>query len=367
MGWGGGVVSIHAVAKQAKVSPATVSRVLNNSGYVSDGLRRAVEEAVALLGYRPNVHARRLRGKRSKMIGLVFTNATYPFFAAVALAVEDIARQNGYSVVLGNTHGRIEAFDHYLETFASYDVDGLIVVPPGAPQQHRPALDALTIPYVLLDKRIRGLAVDQVATDNVAGATRMTEHLLAIGHRRIAFVGGDPRLPTARERAQGYRRALLARGVGVDKALIRMHDFSEESGFALTRALLRESRPEAIFAANFNVLLGALRAVRGAGLAIPDDVAVVGFDDIPFVAAVAPILTVIAQQSRAIGIAAAQLLLDKLGGTRALAEHRTVLLQPELIVRESCGARRRGLARATILAPEQPWAVLPIAEGIEVS
>lgn len=336
-------VGIQEVARHAGVSPATVSRVLNGNGAVRDALRRRVEHSIAALGYRPNQHARRLRGKRSTMIGLIFTDALNPFFNIIAAAIEDIARRNGYGVVVGTTRYERASFQHYLETFLDYGVDGLVVVPSDASRKHRVLLERLTVPYVVLDQRIPNLAADQVATDNVAGARRLADHLFDLGHRRIAFVGGDPKAPTGQERVRGYRLAHEARGLPVDEALVCMGDFWEESAFAITTALLGRDRPDALFAANLNTLVGTVRGVRAAGLAIPGDIAVVGFDDIPFMSAVIPFLTVVAQQSRMLGVAAAQLLFDRLDGTRASADYQTILLQPELIVRESCGV----LLRAT--------------------
>jgi LacI family transcriptional regulator len=343
------------VARHAGVSSATVSRVLNGNGRVRPELRRRVEQSIAALGYRPNQHARRLRGKRSGMIGLIFTDALNPFFAIIAVAIEDVARQNGYTVVLGNTRYESATFRHYLDTFLAYGVDGLVVVPSDASGEHRTLIERLPVPCVVLDQRIPHLAVDQVASDNVAGARQLAEHLLDLGHRRIAFVGGDPQAPTGQERVRGYRLAHEARGVPVDESLVCMRDFWEESAFAITAALLARTRPDALFAANLNGLVGTVRAVRAAGLAIPGDIAVVGFDDIPFMSAITPFLTVVAQQSRMLGVIAAQLLLDKLGGRRALSEHQTVLLQPELLVRESCGAGLRAPGRPpAAVAPGLP-------------
>ena len=334
-------VSIQEVAQHAGVSPATVSRVLNGSSPVRDELRRRVEQSIAALGYRPNQHARRLRGKRSTMLGLIFTDALNPFFNIIAAAIEDVARQNGYAIVVGTTRYERGSFRHYLDTFVDYGVDGLVVVPSDASGEHRAMLERLPVPYVVLDQRIPSLAVDQVASDNVAGARQLTEHLLDLGHRRIAFIGGDPKAPTGQERVRGYRLAHEARGLAVDESLVLMRDFWEESAFADTIALLGRTRPDALFGANLNTLVGTVRAVRAAGLAIPGEIAVVGFDDIPFMPAIIPFLTVVAQQSRMLGVIAAQLLLDKVGGKRGRSEHQTVLLQPELIVRESCGARLR--------------------------
>src|SRR5215210_6002961 len=216
---GGTVVNMEEVARHAGVSPATVSRVLNGTGHVRDELRRRVEQSIAALGYRPNQHARRLRGKGSRMIGLIFTDALNPFFAIIAVAIEDVARQNGYAVVLGNTRYEPATFRHYLETFLAYGVEGLVVVPSDASGEHRGPIERLPVPCVVLDQRIPHLAVDQVASDNVAGARQLAEHLLDLGHRRIAFIGGDPQAPTGQERVRGYRLAHEARGVPVDESL----------------------------------------------------------------------------------------------------------------------------------------------------
>ena len=347
----GPAVGIQEVARHAGVSAATVSRVLNGNRQVGDELRRRVQQSVAALGYRPNQHARRLRGKRSKMLGLIFTDALNPFFNAIAAAIEDIARQHGYAVVMGTTRYERAAFQHYLDTFLDYGVDGLVVVPSDTSEEHRALLERLPVPYVVLDQRIPALAADQVATDNVAGARQLTAHLLALGYRRIAFVGGAPHLPTGQERVRGYRLAHEAHGVAVDESLVRMRDFWEESASAIAADLLGRARPDALFAPNLNTLIGTVRAVRAGGLAIPGDISLVGFDDIPFMSAVAPMLTVAAQQDRMLGVVAAQLLFDKLAGKRAPSEHRTVLLESKLIVRESCGARLRAGGCASARAP----------------
>lgn len=341
------MASIRAVAARAGVSPATVSRVLNGRGYVSQAVREKVERAVAELNYRPNVHARRLRGIRSHSIGLIFTHVTHPFSAEVAEAIEEVARQHGYFTVVGNTHRDSQLFDQYLAAFLAFGVDGLVVVPPATTTQVAASLAEVPVPWVVIDQPLPGLAADQVLTDNVEGAYRLTTHLLRVGHRRIAFVGGHPKTIKGRERLAGYERALGEYGLPVDRDLVRMRDFDEASGYELATELLQGARPNAFFAANLDVQLGVLRAVRDAGLAVPDDIALAGFDDLPFAAQFAPFLTVVAQQTRTIGVIAAQLLMDKLRGKRAPSEHQTVLLQPQLIVRASCGAGQHFVDPAT--------------------
>jgi LacI family transcriptional regulator len=250
-------------------------------------------------------------------------------------------------VIVGNTRWEFDAHLWYLETFVSYGVDGLLIVPAQMTKRQRSVLEALPVPYVLFDQRMANLPVDQVATDSVDGARRLVDHLVAVGHRRIALIGGTPKMPTARERLQGYRESLIAHGIPVDESLIRMRDFTNESGYLLTKELLDETTPDALFAVNLNTLVGTVQAVRERGLVIPNEIAVAGFDDIPFMAAIDPFLTVVAQPHRELGVVAAQLLLDKIEGKRAAAEHRTILLQAELIVRESCGVRLPGRTPGT--------------------
>ncbi len=333
-------MSIRAVAQHAGVSPATVSRVLNESGYVSDTVRARVEQAINELGFRPNVHARRLRGIRSRTIALVFTQVTHPFSAEVAHAIEEIVVQQGYFVVVGNTHKDSTLFDHYLKTFVSYGVEGFVVVPPAITKEVTASLEAISIPYVLIDQRIADLAVDQVVTDNFAGAYDLTSHLVTIGHRRIAFVGGPPTSQKGRDRLAGYEAALRDQGIPIEEDLIRTgEDFDEQIGLKLAADLLATTRPDVLLAANLDLQIGALTAIRLAGLRIPDDIAMAGFDDIPYAAYFAPHITVVAQQTRTLGTIAAQLLLDKLTGKRLMSDHETISLRPQLIVRGLAGVR----------------------------
>lgn len=333
-------MSIRAVAKHAGVSPATVSRVLNGSGYVSDTVRAKVELAIGELDFRPNFHARHLRGIRSRTIALVFTQVTHPFSAEVAYAIEEIAMQQGYFVVLGNTHRDSNLFDHYLKTFASYGVEGFVVVPPAITKEVIASLTSIPIPYVLIDQRIPDLAVDQVVTDNFAGAYDLTDHLARIGHRRIAYVGGPPALQKGRDRLAGYEAALRDHGIPAEAELVRTgEETDQQTGLALTANLLSETRPDVLFAANLDLQIGALQAIRLAGLRVPDDLAMAGFDDIPYAAHLTPSITVVAQQARTLGVIAAQLLLDKLSGKRPLSEHETISLRPQLIVRDRSGIR----------------------------
>lgn len=332
-------MSIRAVAKHARVSTATVSRVLNGSGYVSDTVRARVERAIEALHYRPNIHARRLRGMRSRMIALVFTQVTHPFSAEIANAIEDTAMQHGYFAVVGNTHRDSTLFDYYVKTFASYGVEGFVIVPPAITEGVTASLKSISVPYVLIDQRIPELAVDQVITDNFVGAYDLTSHLANIGHRRIAFVVGPQTSQKHQDRRAGYEAALRDHGLPIEEDLIRIgEDVDASIGLELAADLLGKTRPDVLFAASLDLQIGALQAIREAGLRMPDDIAMAGFDDIPYAAYLAPHITAVAQQTRTLGVIAAQLLLDKLSGKRPLIEHETVSLRPRLIIRGRAAA-----------------------------
>ncbi len=325
-------MSIRAVATRAGVSPATVSRVINGRGYVSDEARESVLTAITELDYRPNVHARRLRGVESKLIALLSDHVSHPFSAEIALAIDEIAQQRGYMVMMGNTLRESDRLQRYLNTFLASGVDGLVVVPPNDSPEVRAALQTITVPFVVLDQALPSLQADQVITDNRDGAYRLTAQLIQDGHRRVAFIGGNPRLRKGQERRAGYESALQDHGL-LDTRLIRMGDFSDQSGFELTTAALAESSPDALFAANMDVQVGMLRAVHAAGLRVPGDITLGGFDRLPYAAQYSPVSIVVAQQTRTIGVIAAQLLIDKLEGRRRPTDSEVVVLQPQLMVR----------------------------------
>lgn len=331
-------MSIRAVAELAGVSAATVSRVLNNSGYVSDATRRRVEQAAMELGYRPNPHARRLRGVGGRLIALLFNQVAHPFSSDVTLAIDEISERHGYFVIAGNTHQDNTRFERYLETFVANGVDGLIVVPPTVSPEVEEALRAVPVPYCLIDQQIPSLNADQIVTDNVSGAYAVTRQLLANGNRRIAFIGGNPKNQKARDRLKGYENALREYGIAHEASLVRMREFDQRSGFELTTEVLAGELPDALFAANMDIQVGMLRALRAAGLHAPADVALGAIDELPYAAEYSPFEVVAAQQTRTIGVIAAQLLIDKLEGRRDPSDHQVVVLQPQLI--------RRGRPRA---------------------
>lgn len=331
--------SLKQVAHEAGVSPATVSRVLNNSAHVSADTRVRVEKAIRVLRYQPNRVARRLRtqDRSSKLIGLVVPDIQNPFYVEVVRGVEDQAFANDYAVLMCN-FAQEEAKERlYLDIMRSESVDGLIVAP--AHQRDRKVVELARsgLPIVCVDRGLSGVDVDVVLVDNRHGAREAVEHLIRLGHRRIAYVAGLPVIPSTMERLAGYEEALSAHGIEKAEELVRFGDSKHESGRRLTRELLDlPDSPTALFTGNNLITLGALETIHGRGLRIPDDVAIVGFDDMYWSISLNPPLTAVAQPGHEIGRRAADMLFQRIAEPdRPCAK---VVLKTTLMVRRSCGA-----------------------------
>jgi len=330
-------VTIRDVAKQAGVAPITVSRVVNKSGYVSEETRARVEAAIAELGYVPNIIARSLRSRETRTLALILTDVTNPFWTTLARGVEDAASENGFSVIFCNTDESEDEQSRYLKVVLEKRVDGLLLVPAGESSDQVEFVRSQGVPLVLLDRRVPGVAVDSVRSDSEGAAYQLVRLLTSLGHRRIAILSGPATVSTAADRVAGYRRALVEAGVEPGQHLVYEGAFSVDSGYEMARqALVALPRPTAFFAANNFIAAGALRALRAAGLNVPDDVALVAFDDLPDSLVVEPFLTVAAQRAYEMGWRATELLLARLAGT-APQEYQDVILPTELIVRHSSG------------------------------
>lgn len=324
------------VADLAGVSKATVSRVLNNNPNVAEDLRARVLEAVNLLGYQPNRAARRLRSSSSDVLGLIISDIENPFFISVVRGVEDTAYAHQISVVLCNTDEDPVKQRMYLRVMQAEQVAGLIISPTSVTEDFT-EFERLGIPIILLDRLTANFEADAVTIDNVNGAFLAVKHLIDLGYKRIGMIGGSPHLTTGHERYEGYRKAMSAAGLKIDEKLIKVGDFKTESGYRLTQEFIAASQPpQAIFVANNLMTLGALRAMREQGVRIPQDIALVGFDDMPWSSELCPPLTAVSQPTYELGQETVQLLLRRLADPDAPI--RTVTLQPRLVVRESCGA-----------------------------
>ena len=345
------MATINDVAKRAGVSPVTVSRVINNVGNVSAATREKVELAIEELGYVPSVMARSLRSKRTRTLALMVSDVTNPFWTTVARGVEDTAQSRDYSVFLYNTDENPVKQQRYLDVVVAQQVDGVIIAPYDSDAQNLAPLRQRNIPTVIIDRRIEGWDVDSVRGDSLSGAKALVQHLIRLGHQRIAMISGPASTSTAEDRVAGYCMALAEAGIPLDTRLIVRGEYRTLSGEELTLRLLDEGlNPTAIFAANNVIALGVIDALEKRGLRIPHDIALVCFDDLPDVSRLFPFLTVVLQPAYDMGVNAAQLLLSRLDSEVSL-QPRHVVLPTRLIVRHSCGSRLQDSDHPTFSLP----------------
>ncbi|HEY6745726.1 MAG TPA: LacI family DNA-binding transcriptional regulator [Mycobacteriales bacterium] len=327
--------TLRDVAARAQVSFKTVSRVVNNEPGVSPVLAARVRTAIDELRFEPNAGARSLRRSdgRTASIGLLLEDVANPYAASVQRAVEDEARPRGVMVFSGSLDEDPTRERELVRAFTARRADGLLLMPASADQGYLERELRAGTAIVCIDREARGLAVDSVITTNMAGAAEATRHLAAAGHRRIAYLGDRPGIPTAEQRYQGYRSALEGLGIPVDPALVVQgpHDVASADGTA-TALLTGPTPPTALFAAQNLITIGAITALRRLGL--ERRVAVVGFDDFPMADLLAPAVTVVAQDPAAIGRLAAKLLFARIDG---VAGTPTTHVVPSTLIRRGSG------------------------------
>lgn len=328
--------TIKDVARKAGVAPITASRVINQSGYVSDETRRRVEAAIEDLGYVPNRVARSLRSKQTHTLALVLTDITNPFWTTVARGVEDVASDAGFNVILCNTD-ETEAKEYdYVRVLLQKQVDGFLLVPAHSAARSVGLILKQNVPLVVLDREV-STSVDNVRSDSEGGAYLLTRHLIDLGHRRIGILSGPAAVSTAVERVAGYRRALIEAGLPLEERYIIYGAFTQEGGHRMAQQVLAlKPGPTALFAANNFIAIGAFKALREAGLRVPEDMALVAFDDLPSAFTLEPFLTVAAQRAYDMGRRATRRLLDRLGAEPPPGPEE-IVLPTDLIVRRSSG------------------------------
>jgi len=328
------MATIKEVAESAGVSITTVSHIVNGTRHVSERLTVKVRSAIDELGYRPHTAARSLRSCKTHMIGLILPDNTNPFFAEIARGVEDSCFDAGYSVILCNTDNNLEKEVNYLRLLENKGVDGIAFVSIGQDHEAIEILAKQKQPHVLIDRYIPDF--DCVLVDNRVGARKAVARLIELGHRRIGFISGRRNLVPSMEREQGYREALRHLGINVDPANLVEGDFGLESGNrAALRLLSRPHRPTALFAANDMMAIGALKAARQMALRVPEDLSVIGFDDIQLSSFVSPSLTTVAQPKYTMGRRTAEILLTRIKQpeTKTISEN----LSTRVVERESHG------------------------------
>lgn len=329
--------TIKRVADRAGVSIATVSRVGADPRSVSEKLRLRVEEAALALNYRPSRAARMLRGGTSQAVGVVIPDLENPFFTAVVRGIDLVLQAAGYTLLLANSDEDAARERNILLTLRAEGVAGIIFVPINSARDAYREVLAPPLYTVVVDRAPAQLRPDLVTVDNVEGTRIGVAHLFELGHRDVALLGGPLRHSTATERRQGYELALRDAGRPIRQDLIYSGDFREAGGYAGMNALIALARrPTAVFVANNLMTLGAFRALHEADVRIPEEVALVGFDDMPWATSLNPPLTAVSQPSQEIGSSAADLLLDRIARPDRAIRH--LILETKLVVRASCGA-----------------------------
>lgn len=330
------MASLQQVAERARVSIATVSRVLNKSDKVVPETRAAVEQALLDLGYRPSRVARRLRMNtgHAHLVGLIIPDIQNPFYAEIARGVEDAAYANEYALILCNSDENLDKERFYLDVMRAESVDGIVLPPFDDADAGVVEMVKSGIPVVCVDRSHGRAETDLVEVDNYQGALEAVRHLIERGHTSIALIEGRTQVSTSRERRRGYLDALAAHGITVRKELMRTGDFKQESGRILTNLLLDLRRPPtAFFVCNNLMTVGALSALHQRGVSVPDRAAVVGFDDLPWAEALDPPPTVVRQPAYEVGRQAMELLLKRI--MEPARPTVTVRLRPELVIRKS--------------------------------
>jgi LacI family transcriptional regulator len=284
------------------------------------------------------------------VVGLMVPDVGNPFYAPVVRGAESIARRAGFRIFVCNSESNLAYEGEYIADMLRQRVEGLLIAPVGDDSRaHLLRLQRHGTPFVLIDRSVNGVECDVVQGDSVGGARRLVEHLISLGHRRIAVIAEGVSVSTARERRRGYHDALAAAGMAPEPQLLCETTVDLPGGYRAMQTLLSlEHRPTAVFATNNLTAVGAMKAIREHGLVVPDDIALVAFDDIEHVAILWPFLTVMPQAPETFGAIAAQLLMERING-HASEQRRVVILPSDLVVRESCGARLAENGRGALL------------------
>jgi LacI family transcriptional regulator len=337
------------VAKRAGVAAITASRVVNDSGPVSARVRARVEQAVAELGYVPNSVARSLRLKRTDTIALVLTDITNPFFTTVARGVEDAASDAGLMLIVCNTDERDADEQRYVEMLLQRQVDGVLLVPARTGAAAIEQCAGRRTPVVVVDRRLGQRVADVVRCDSKGAALELGKLLVSLGHRTTAVLSGPRAVSTANDRVAGFRAA-IAEADGVEPPRVYRGEFTISSGRQMVRrALAATPRPTALFAANNFIAIGVLQELDAMHVRVPEDVAVVGFDDLPPAMVTYPFLTVAAQPAYEMGQRSVAMLLERRSGA-ASPKFREVVLPTPLVIRRSSGDPLNGTPGARPVA-----------------
>ena len=337
------MATIFDVARHAAVSTSTVSHVVNGTRKVSAETAQRVQEAIAAVGYTPNGIARALAVSTTNSVGIAVSTISNPYFGDIIGAIERECTRLGLMVFLSDTHDDPAHELRVVKAQHLRRVDGIILAPSETGDSETlNYIEANKIPCVLVD-RLTSSKFDRVGIQNKHAMAMVVAHLADHGHKRIGFISGQPGFATAIERTEGFRAALVERGLPVDETMIHAGASIDGAAAVATELLLRSDRPSALAVGNNMSMIGVMRAVRAAGLRVPEDIALVGFDDFEWADCFEPRLTVVAQPVEEIGRKAAELLVRRISTSSQDGEApkpQVVRLRPTLVVRDSCGCRR---------------------------
>ncbi|REJ10327.1 LacI family DNA-binding transcriptional regulator [Halobacillus trueperi] len=327
------------VAKLAGVSTATVSRVLRNPDTVTPSTKEKVLEAINQLNYQPNMLARHFRRTETNTILVLVPNISNTVFSEIVGGIEEEAAQNGYRVLLRNTNNQLENEYASIEHLKQRQVDGMIMLSPKLDEETLIEISH-QYPIVLATAHLETPTIPFVSIDNVGSSEKATEHLIRLGHRWVAHISGPMYSLISRNRYEGYQNAMKKHGLNPEDKFVREGEFTYESGYEHMLDLLSQKEvPTAVYAASDDMAIGAINAANELGVKVPEDLAVVGFDNIKFASMFNPSLTTIAQPLHGMGQRSMELLLKKLNG-EAISQTEHVL-PDKLIIRNSCGAKHK--------------------------
>lgn len=333
-------LTIEDVARQAGVSISTVSRVMNKTDYIADATRKKVQDAIDALDYRPNALARGLKQMKTDSIGLILSDLQNPFWLMVLEGIEDACQEAGYSLLILNSRDDPEKEGKNIKEFLMRQLDGIIINPASDDNPLFPALVAQAFPLVFLNRRVKGVEVDTVVADNIKGTMLAVSHLAALRKKRIAiFLYPANGISPRQERLEGYKQAVAAHGLEADPELIKIVESKEDCLAAMQQLFAGSGKPDAILSTNNRLTLEILEALGLLNIAVPQDIALLGYDETEWSKHLNPPLTTIRQPAYAMGREAAERLILAIGAKRqgVARQPETVQLEPSLVVRQSCG------------------------------
>lgn len=334
-------MTIRDIAKMAHVSHMTVSRVLNNDPRVREETRNRVLDFVKKTDFKPDARARAFVSKKSNVLGLIVSNISNPFYAELARGIEDKARKAGYHVIFSSMQSQYTEVEIYVNFMLDAGVDGIIFASARLREPVVKRLIKERFPLVLVNRKLKGEDFNYVVLDNIKGAYMITQHLINLGYIKIAIITGFSNLFTGIERLKGYKQALKDNGIEFNENYVIQGPFNRTTGYEGAKHFLNiEDRPEAIFGGNDYIAMGVIDAVEELGLRIPEDIALVGFDETEFASNQRIKLTTVDQNKYEMGSLGVQILIDYIERKEADYIHK-VILEPRLIIRNSCGVNLR--------------------------